>query len=114
MDSNINWDDIKHMLQELSQRKTTDGNNKVIRQLNEIMKKHRQIFPYSCIANFILLAIWCPQAAMRYEDRLWAQVLCFLAIPVASACYMPVFGQLSLATAMLEMTSVSYFGVCWD
>ena len=56
-------------------------------------------------------AFWA-QAALRYAPGSLARLLCFLAIPLGSLSYPPVFAQLTLATAVLEMTSVRSSQCC--
>ena len=83
-----------------------------IRELLDVMANHRSLFYQSCVGNFVLLAVWCPQAALRYAPGSLARLLCFLAIPLGSLSYPPVFAQLTLATEVLEMTSVRSSQCC--
>ena len=71
-----------------------------------IMKFYNDVFYQSCFGNFVLLAIWCFQASMKYNAGSWGQILCLAAIPLGSATYPPVCAQLILGSAVLEMTSV--------
>ena len=91
--------------QNLSPTATSKNESYIVRELHKIAQKHRRLFFYSCLGNFMLLTIWCPQAAMRYENGSWETMLCYLAIPLGSISYLPVFAQLTMIFAMLEMTS---------
>jgi hypothetical protein len=83
----------------------SEAGPKVVKLLT-IVRRSRSGFYNSCIANFVLMALWCSVNAFLADAGSFEQIASLIAIPLGTVSYVSVLAQLILSTCMLEMTSL--------